>query len=575
MSKRKLAQAAKLQAEASGLVRTGRRAEAEMTYLRALSLAPDDVEALRNLAALRTELGKPELAVEAMTRLQRLRPNDPGANFNLGSALLQIGRAKDAVSALRRAVLLKPNFAEAQYSLGVALAQLGDHDGAIEAYANALRSEPEHTAALIKICDEHMVHGDWSAALDVAETTVRRFPEQANAHYVKGGLLALMGRLDRAEEATREALRLDPAHAGAFGNLGVIAAAKQDHAKAVSEFRRALELNPDMQEVRLGMTFSMLSLGDYEQGWAQHELSRSIGVLAYRKKEPVIWDGKPLPHGTLTLFGEAGLGDFLQFCRLVPLARERVRKVVLYLQSYYAPLARVLETLDGVDEVTLDPAALRTSDACLSVYSLPYIFGVSLERTPVPVPYLRADPALAPRWKQRLSSDLLPRVGLVWGGNANLGSVRIRILDARRSIPLPMLAPLLSLPDVSFYCLQKGAATEQLIDSPLAEKMFDYTAEITDFADTAALLDQLDLIISVDTSVVHLAGALGKPVWMLNRFDSCWRWGIRRQDAPWYPSLRIFQQPAFGEWAPVVDNVVEALRDWTRSMPARRGVLLP
>jgi Flp pilus assembly protein TadD len=573
MSKRKLAQAAKLHAAASGLLRTGRPVEAETTYLRALSLAPDNVEALRNLATVRTELGKTELAIETMTRLQRLRPSDPGVHCNLGRALLQIGRAKDAASALRRAVALKPTLAEAHYLLGTALAQLGDHDGAIAAYADALRNEPDHTDALIKLCDEYLVRGDWSAALDVAEATVRRFPNHANALYVKGGLLALMGHLDRAEQATREALRLHPAHAGAFGNLGVIAASRQDHVSAVAEFRRALELQPDMQEVRLSMAFSMLAHGDFEQGWAEHERSRSIGVLAYRKKEPVIWDGRPLPDGTLALFGEAGLGDFLQFCRLVPLARTRVGKIVLYLQPYYAPLARLLETLDGVDEITLDPAVLRTSDACLSVYSLPYIFGVSLERPAAAVPYLRVDATLAESWRQRLRSDLLPRVGLVWGGNANLGSVRIRILDARRSIPLPSLGPLLSLPDLSFYCLQKGAAAEQLIGSPLARKMVDYTAEITDFADTAALLDQLDLIISVDTSVVHLAGALGKPVWMLNRFDSCWRWGIRREDAPWYPSLRIFQQPAFGEWPPVVDNVVEALRRWTGSVPARGALL--
>ena len=443
-----------------------------------------------------------------------------------------------------------------------ALQRDGRRREAEQAYAAALQVAPDPTAALIGLCDERMIRGDWAAALAAAEATVERFPGHANALYVKGGLLGLMGRLDEAEQVTREVLRLSPDHAGAYSNLGAIASWRQDYAGAELEYRRTLALQPDIQDAQSGLAYALLAQGRFEHGWQQHERSRPLGTLVYSKKEPILWDGAPMPNGTLTLFGEAGLGDVLQFCRLAPLARARVGKVVLYLQPYYAPLARLLATLDGVDEITLDATCLRTSDASLSVFSLPHLFDASLEHSPVPVPYLRADPALCAQWGRRLHTDTRRRIGLVWGGNPRLAHARISVLDRRRSIPLPALAPLLAVPGVSFYSLQKGDAADQLRASALAANIVDFTADIADFADTAALMQQLDLIITVDTSVVHLAGALGRPVWMLNRFDSCWRWGPQRTDAPWYPTLRIFRQPAFGEWAPVISQVAEELRQF-------------
>jgi tetratricopeptide (TPR) repeat protein len=568
MNKRTLAQAAKVAATASALHGAGRWLEAEQYYAQALALVPDDPDVLDRLATVRAEQGKHELALEALARLQQLRPNDPLVSFRLGRDLLRFDRTKEALAALERAVRLKPNLAEVHYWLGVTWARLGNRDAAIAAYASALRIAPDSTDALVRLCDEYLIRGDWDAALDAAEATVSRHPNHANALYVKGGLLGLIGKLDQAEQVTREALRLDPRHAGAYGNLGAISSWRQDHAQAVSDFRRALSLRPDIPEARLGLAHALLAQGNFAEGWPQHERSRPLGVLTYRKNEPVLWDGRVMRDGVLTLFGEGGLGDVLQFCRLAVLARERVGKVVLYLQPYYAPLSGLLGTLEGIDEITLDAASLRTSDASLSVFSLPYVFAASLEHTPVPVPYLRANAALCAQWQQRLREDFLPRVGLVWGGKPLLAHAYLTVLDRRRSIPLSELAPVLVVPGVSFYCLQKGAAANQLADSPLASRMIDYTADIADFDDTAALISQLDLVVTVDTSVAHLAGALGTPAWMLNRYDSCWRWGPHREDAPWYPTLRIFRQPAFGEWAPVVDRVAKELRAWATALSA-------
>jgi len=562
MSRRTEARAQQLLTEATRLHRTGHRAPAEQAYVAALALVPDDVEALRSLAAVRSELGRPELALDALLRVQRLRPNDPLAQYHAANALLNQNRAAEAVAALERATALKPNFFEAHLALANEKVRVGDDGGAIAAYGAALRLRPDSSDALIGLCDAHLRRHDWQTALEVADGVVQRVSANANALYVKGGLLGLAGRLDEAEAVTRAALDIDAAHAGAYSNLGAIAMWRKDYARSASEYRRALELRPDIQDAQSGLAYALLARGDFELGWAQHERSRALGMLTYKRKEPVLWDGAPMPDGTLTLYCEAGLGDVLQFCRLAARLKGRVGKVVLYLQPYYLPLSRLLATLDGVDEVTSDPESLRRGDACLSVFSLPYLFNVSLNDAPNPVPYLRVDPATSARWAQRLRDDRRPRVGLVWGGNPHLAQARISVLNRRRSVPLAMLEPLLSTPGVSFYCLQKGDAAAQLEGSPLAARMIDCTAELGDFTDTAALIEQLDLTITVDTSVVHLAGALGKPVWMLNRFDSCWRWGPRREDAPWYPTLRIFRQPAFGDWASVVERVTHELQHW-------------
>jgi tetratricopeptide (TPR) repeat protein len=460
--------------------------------------------------------------------------------------------------------------AEAHLRLAQARARGGDHSGAIVAYRDALLLKPDLTDALIGLCDLYLIQSDWAAAVATADAAVAALPSDTNAHYVRGGLLGLVGRLDEAERVTREALRIDPGHAGAYANLGAIATWRQDYSTAIAEFGRALALKPDIQEATSGLAYALLASGRFEEGWRRHEQSRSLGLLSGRKQPPVLWDGRPMLGGTVTLFGEAGLGDVIQFCRLVPLARKRVGRLVLYLQEYYRPLERLLRTLEGVDEITLDPDALRTADACLSVFSLPYIFNASLAATPVPVPYLAVDRDLSARWAERLRGDALRRVGIVWGGNPRLAQARISALDRRRSVPLPLLESLFEIPVVNFYSLQKGAAARVLAGSKFGSRIVDQTALIEDFADTAALIDQLDLVITVDTSVVHLAGALGKPVWMLNRFDSCWRWGPQRGDAPWYPSLRIFRQPAFGEWGQVIARVAEELHRWGK-LGTRRG----
>jgi hypothetical protein len=250
------------------------------------------------------------------------------------------------------------------------------------------------------------------------------------------------------------------------------------------------------------------------------------------------------------------MGDTLQFCRYAPLLAARGATVLLRTPE---PLQRLLRTLDGVSQVLSETEPPPPFDLHCPLMSLPLACGTLVETIPATVPYLRADPAAAARWRERLRPLPGLRVGLVWGGNPRPGDPGANAVDRRRSIGLARLAPLTGIPGVSFVSLQKGAAAALAAAPPAGMALHDWTDELTDFADTAALVAALDLVISVDTSVVHLAGALARPVWVLNRFALCWRWLRGRTDSPWYPTARLFRQPAPGDWDSVVAEVAMAL----------------
>jgi hypothetical protein len=277
------------------------------------------------------------------------------------------------------------------------------------------------------------------------------------------------------------------------------------------------------------------------------------------------WCGEPAQGRTLLIHPEQGYGDTLQFCRYAALATAFGFRVYLEVQP---PLARLARSLDGVAQVFARGDVLPPFDVQCPIMSLPFAFGTTLATVPNAPAYLRADPTEAAAWAGRLEciDHGAPRIGLVWAGNPRLNAPRATAVDRRRSMPPEHLAPLFALGDHHFISLQKtGPALDQA-------KLTDVMSEMNDFADTAAVIVNLDLVISVDTAVAHLAAALGKPVWLLDRFDCCWRWLQGRRDSPWYPTLRIYRQPSAGDWDAVISRVVDDLRQQTwRAKPARRA----
>jgi hypothetical protein len=311
-------------------------------------------------------------------------------------------------------------------------------------------------------------------------------------------------------------------------------------------------------------------MGRFETGWREYEWrwARRRIRAGQREFAQPLWLGDfPLDGKTILLHAEQGLGDTLQFCRYAVLVQQLGAKVVLEVPR---ALLRLLSTLAGVDQLIEAGQPLPPFDCHCPLMSLPLAFRTDEASMPAAAPYLFADAASANRWRERIAADIGANadvgsgkkpltVGLVWAGENRAQVAELRKIDARRSLAFERIAPLLDVPKVRFFSVQKGIAAQQLAGHARRERVVDHTDLLDDFADTAALVANLDLLISVDTSTAHLAGALGKPVWILNRFDTCWRWMLERTDTPWYPSARLFRQPALGDWGSVIDAVRDAL----------------
>ena len=378
------------------------------------------------------------------------------------------------------------------------------------------------------------------------------------------GLAALrLGDLATASEALRQAAVLVPDFADAHLDLGTLAARYSDYPTALRFYDRTVALSPDHVIGRQNRGWARLALGDFDRGFADY---------AWRWRMPAFsaltdglagipWDGEPF-DGTLLLVAEQGFGDTLQFCRLAPPAAKRARRVVLEVQPELQSL--VARSLPGIEVCGRHPdfpapASRPAHDSHAALLDLPRLLGLSVASIPGATPYLVPDPAKVAEWRTRLDA-LAPdqrRIGLAWAGNPRPEDRTAAETDRRRSLPLSAFAPLAGLSDVRFISLQVGPAAAEVVSSPIP--LHDVSPQLVDFDTTAALVANLDLVLTVDTAVAHLAGALGRPVWVLSRTDHCWRWLTGRDDSPWYPTLSLFRQRHPGDWRDTVGAVADAL----------------
>lgn len=388
---------------------------------------------------------------------------------------------------------------------------------------------------------------------------VARRPDLAEAYANIGAILQESDHPLAALDACRKAVALAP---GLHAPYLAMAHARQDrgdHGEALALLRRAADLAPALASVRYNLAEALLLHGDFEAGWRAYEARWQAGELALKRPSPAgpDWTGEDLTGKTLLVHEEQGFGDSLQFIRLIPLVKARGARVIVQCRQ---PLVRLLSGVEGVDAVVTDLPGRDSYDFCVPLMSLMRLLGVTVDRIPAAVPYLAPPADAAGRWAAVLRGCGGLRVGLVWAGDPRLGHAAATRTDARRSLRLAQLTPLLTVEGVSWVSLQKGPAAVQAKEElPAGTAILDPMGGVTDFADTAAIVRQLDLVIGVDTSVVHLAGALGVPVWVLSRFSGCWRWLLDRDDSPWYPTLRLFRQQRPGDWAPVVERVREEL----------------
>jgi tetratricopeptide (TPR) repeat protein len=547
----------------AGALQAQRKPEESLAaYRRTLALQPDFAAAHNNMAGLLQSLGKLEEAKTHYERAVALKPDYAVAYCNLGVVLQNLGDLTKSVACHEKALLLRPDFAEAHNNLGVVLRQQGKLEEAKLHDERAVILRPDYAEAWNNLGVLLRQLGKLEDSADCFEKLLMLRPHSAEAFDNLGNTLRDLGRLEDSVASHERALKLKPDSAKAHNNLGYTQRKQGKLAESRQSFNRALALEPESVDIRWNLCLLDLLEGNYAAGWSGYEVRYERKENRPRSFPKPIWRGEPLNGARILLHAEQGLGDSLQFLRYVPMVHAAGGKVILSVPS---ALARLAANVHGVDTLTIDEEIPPVFDRHCPLMSLPLAFKTTLDSIPSEVPYLTV-----PEEALRAAKDLKwprqkRRVGLVWSGNPKCTE------DQIRSMPLSCLQPLLDfesdlesdlegdlrlegdLQGLHFFSLQLGTAASQLtaIQTPIT----DLRHAIKDLADTAALMTHLDLIITVDTSTAHLAGALAKPTWVLLPFAPDWRWLMDREDSPWYPTVRLFRQPSFGDWDSVIARV--------------------
>jgi len=548
-------------AEAFRLQQAGRLDDAEAAYAKLLARDPDDPVALINAGALALARDDVAAALDRLERAVAHVPRNAIAQNNLGFAQIRAARFAAALTSLDRAVAQKPDYAQAHNNRGIALVRLARPADARAAFERALACDPALVDAAVNLGDALADAGDGEAALRAYDAALGNAPGNAAARRGRAFALALTGDLARAAAALDAAVAAHPDDAAAWQTLGAVANWAWDHERAETAFRRAAALAPASDDARFGIASTLLARGRFRDGFTALE-QRPAGVRGEVALMPYpIWTGDMLA-GTLLLHGEQGFGDVIQFARFIAAARARVARIVVLVDGYLAPLAPLLRTCAGVDAVTTNAADVGGAiEARASILSLPHLLGIAVADLPGRIPYLKAPEDARATWAARVARWPAPRIGLAW-------SVAARdahgYAERHKSVPRSVLAPLLQTPDAAFVSLQPGAAGDPAAFGASARRIEDVRGDLVDFGATAALIGSLDLVIAADTAVAHLAGALGIPVWLLDRYNACWRWRLAADRSPWYPSMTILRQTEFGVWADVAKRLDGRFAAWRR-----------
>jgi tetratricopeptide (TPR) repeat protein len=541
------------------LIQLERFDEAVASYDRALKIRPGNAMVYSNRGVALQALARFDAAVASYDRAIALKPDFTEAFFNRGNALQALEQPGAAVASYERAIALKPDYAEAYSRRGNALQSLKQHEAAVASYDRAIALKPGladvHYNRGIAL---HAIRQDVAAVASYDRAIALR-PGYAEAHANRGNSLHELRQHAAAVDSYDRAIALKPDFAEVHYNRGIALEALRQLDAAVESFDRAISFKPQYADAYWNKSLALLLRGDFKNGWELYEWrwrTDSLKVSTRGFVQP-LWLGEEAIAGkTILLHAEQGMGDAIQFCRYASLVADLGARVIL---EAPVPLLSLFATLDGVSQLVAHGSSLPPFDCHCPLMSLPLALKTEVSSIPAPIAYLRSDPAKSRRWQEKLGEKNKLRVGLAWSGGFRRLRPDLWALNERRNISLAQLAPLRN-ERIDYYSLQKGEPAE----SELARmkglawngpEMVDYTSALHDFSDTAALIDNLDLVISVDTSIAHLAGALGKPVWILNRFDTCWRWRLDRDDSPWYPTARLYRQARAGDWEGVVERV--------------------
>jgi tetratricopeptide (TPR) repeat protein len=502
---------------------TGNLQQAENLYREILEHQPDNVDALYFLGVILQQKKDYDSTISLYRKALHINPHNADVYYNLGLIFQDKAEVDEAIEWYRQAIKLKPNFADVYYNLGLIFQDKADADSAIANYKIFLQFNSK----------------------------------DADAYLNLGHAYQMKGQLEEAITCFQKAIQCNADLPEAYCNLGRAYRDKVQPEVAIPYYQKAIQLYPDFVDAHWGMALALLLAGNYNQGWEKYEWRWKLENRHLPVFSQPLWNGSGSKGLTILIHGEQGFGDILQFVRYVPLVAEGGAKVFLRCRG---ELVSLLQNIRGIDKVLSYSEQLPDFDVYCPIATLPLLFGTTLDNIPANIPYIGVSPSSAEKWKNKIQKDNSTlRIGLVWSGNPN------NIALKNKSFPLETFMPLGELHKVAFYSLQMGDSSEQAKNPPEGMTLIDYTDEINDFSDTAALIENLDLVISVDTAVAHLAGALGKSVWTLLPFSPAWRWMLYRDDSPWYPTMRLFRQPSPGDWESVIVRVRDKLRQLLES----------
>ncbi|MEG4494686.1 tetratricopeptide repeat protein [Microcoleus sp. D3_18_C4] len=526
----------------------GRFSEAIACFKNSLVLQPNSIETATNLAVTLHQTGNLAEAATYYQRAIEIDPNCAKAQNNLGILLQDKGNIADAVSCFQKAIALNPIYVKALNNLGAILQQQGELPTAIACFHQALSVNSNYAPALVNLGAAMQTQSQLAEAERFYERAIEAEPNNPKGHYHLGTLCLGAGKIEQAISSLERAISLNPNYLEAITNLGSAVEQLGDVNRAILCYNQAIKLDANCVKAHFNLSLVLLLTGDWLRGLAEYEWrwqTEQAKKLPRLNFDQPVWDGSDLKGQTILLRSEQGLGDAIQFVRYAAIVQKKGGKVII---SCYQELKRLFKQIPGIEQVAVRMDELPDFQVQAPLMSLPYILGTNLENIPANVPYLAAPP----NWQFSLNSDSKFKVGIAWAGSAE------HLKDFQRSSDLSYFLTLLDIPGVTFYSLQKEASAENrtlLTQIPV----IDLSDNLNDFADTAAVISQLDLVICVDTAVAHLAGALGKPVWILLCFMPDWRWMLEREDSPWYPTARLFRQQTPGDWEEVFDRVKTAL----------------
>jgi tetratricopeptide (TPR) repeat protein len=549
--------------------------EAIASYRQVLDLQPDHVHAQNNLGALLLGQGHLEEAISCFQRALQLKPDLAETCNNLGNAYVRQDKVIEAIANYRRCLEIRPNFAEGWYNLGNALKGLGKLDEAVQCYRESLRLKPGYAEAYNNLGSALTLQEKLDEAIIAYQEALRIKPNYDAAYYNWANALARQDKLDEAIQHYHRALQLKPDNPAALTNLGNLHHQRGEFAEALTCFHSALKYDPGHAETHFNRALLLLLKGDWAQGWPEYEWRLQTPDFPPCPLRQPRWDGSPLAGRTLLVLAEQGLGDTMLFVRFVLLLRQRGDHVVLQCQP---PMLPFLSASMGAADLVPQGGLLPHFDVYSPLLSLPGVLGAIPTNIPADIPYLHANSGLVQRWRQEMSGVGRPasgvgktlfdtghqtqdtgrafKVGIAWQGTRTFRG------DRQRSIPLKNFAALSQVDGVQLISLQKGSGVEHLGAWPgpnapaTLGNRFD---ECGAFTDTAAVMRRLDLIVSSDTALPHLAGALGVPVWVALALVPDWRWQLQREDCQWYPTMRLFRQKEYGRWEEAFDRMAAEL----------------